>query len=235
MDSSEEVYGTKDQNIRKMSAITNPLIKRLKPKKLKFKIVETPPAAATGVSGPELVPGSMQTKDWRKSQSWYSGGKHTECEKHQRSQVEAIMGTTCSKTNLRFNTETFAMSRKTRPLTHEDGFEWTEDFDGLIVADPRKYYINLKMVSDDGGSQTRSLREVYHFIKCQLEYYCCEQADADTDPRDTYFVNILDGDTSSKHMSKFQYLKNKERYSEFKDNVFVGDMHTFNAWQASIP
>ena len=31
-------------------------------------------------------------------------------------------------------------------------------------------YINFKMICDRGGSQTRSLREVYHFITTQLNY-----------------------------------------------------------------
>ena len=66
------------------------------------------------------------------------------------------MGTTCSKTNVRFNTETFVLGPKTRPLTCEDGFEWTEDFDGLVVDNPKKYYFNFKMVTDNGGAQTRT-------------------------------------------------------------------------------
>ena len=38
-----------------------------------------------------LIPGSeIQTKNWRKNQNWYKGGKHNECELYQRNLIEKI-------------------------------------------------------------------------------------------------------------------------------------------------
>ena len=186
--------------------------------------------ASTTIIPMTFVKGDQQTKDWRKSQDWYIDGKHNECELFQRKQIETILQVECAKTNLRFNTETYKLENMTRPLDHENGFEWTEDFDGVSMLRDKKLYFNLKFICDAGGAQTRSLREVYHFIHCQLEYFSAEQIEETTLPKNIYFVNILDGNTATKHLSKFQYLLNKEKYNSIKENVFVGDMYTFNNW-----
>jgi len=76
----------------------------------------------------------------------------------------------CNKTNIRLNLDTLELKRITRPLNYENGFEWTEDFDGIQIINNKKLYYNFKFICDKGGAQTRSLRETYHFIKAQLEY-----------------------------------------------------------------
>lgn len=48
--------------------------------------------------------------------------------------------------------------------------------------------------------------------------------------KDVYFVNILDGDGSSKSMTKFNYLLNKDIYSGIKKYIFIGDMFNFKIW-----
>ena len=51
-----------------------------------------------------LIPGSeIQTKNWRKNQNWYRGGKHNECELYQRSLIEKITQTKCNKSDKRIN------------------------------------------------------------------------------------------------------------------------------------
>jgi hypothetical protein len=183
----------------------------------------------------ELTPGNQQTKSWRKEQSWYQDGKHNECEIEQRKVVEKLTGYDCVKTNSRLNTETFEMDDVSRPLNYSNGFEWTEDFDGYsLVHHSKKFegscaniYFNFKFICENGGAQTRSLREVYHFIKCQLEYLL-------NDKYNRLFVNILDGDTSSKHMEKFKYLINKNKYISVKDNIFIGDLYSFKSWYENI-
>ena len=75
------------------------------------------------------------------------------------------------------------------------------------------------MIYDRGGSQTRSLREVYHFITTQLNYL----------KQNILFINILDGDESYRNMDKFKYLLSKPDYLTIK-NIFVGDMKTFYDW-----
>ena len=77
-------------------------------------------------------------------------------------------------------------------------------------------YMNFKMICDKGGSQTRTLREVYHFVKTQLEYLLLHP-----EIKDTYFMNILDGDESFRNMEKFKYLLSKEKYALVKDYIFV--------------
>lgn len=178
----------------------------------------------------KYIPGEEQTKDWRKSQSWYIDGKHNECELFQRKQVETMIGSSCIKTNMRFNTENYELHNITRPLDHTNGFEWTEDFDGLSIIDEKKLYFNFKFICDAGGAQTRSLREVYHFVKCQLEFYAKDQPGEKDCIDNIYFINILDGNTAMKHLSKFKYLIEKEKYKNVASRIYIGDMYTFNTW-----
>ena len=109
-----------------------------------------------------------QTKEWRKKQEWYNNGKSNECEKYQIKLLQKIIGQKLDKTNERINIETYVMSDKRNPMINADGFEWTENFDGKIKRNDKTIRFNLKMVCDNGGAQTRTLREVYHFIECQL-------------------------------------------------------------------
>ena len=164
-----------------------------------------------------------QTKVWRQTQTWYKNGKSNECELFQRNIVENITKLKCSKSNIRLNTDTLAFEDKKYPMKDIDGFDWTEDFDGYQEINNLKLYMNLKMICDKGGSQTRTLREVYHFVKTQLEYLLLHP-----EIKDTYFMNILDGDESFRNMEKFKYLLSKEKYALVKDYIFVGNMEEFS-------
>jgi hypothetical protein len=162
-----------------------------------------------------------QTKEWRKKQEWYNNGKSNECEKYQIKLLEKIIGRELDKTNERINIETHVMSDKRNPMINADGFEFTENFDGKIKRNNKIVRFNLKMVCDNGGAQTRTLREVYHFIQCQLEYILQNNS------TNEYFVNVLDGGTSHKNMDKFMYLLNKNRYINIVKYLFIGDLHDF--------
>jgi hypothetical protein len=164
-----------------------------------------------------------QTKVWRQTQSWYKNGKSNECELFQRNIVENITKLKCSKSNIRLNTDTLAFEDKKYPMKDIDGFDWTEDFDGYQETNNLKLYMNFKMICDKGGSQTRTLREVYHFVKTQLEYLLLHP-----EIKDTYFMNILDGDESFRNMDKFKYLLSKEKYALVKNYIFVGNMEEFS-------
>lgn len=109
-------------------------------------------------------------------------------------------------------------------MKEDDGFEWSENFDGKQVHNGNTFFYNLKMVCDCGGAQTRTLREVYHFIKAQLKYI------HKFNVQDTYFINILDGNESHRTKHKFAYLLSNEHYSTIKKQVFVGDMYDFQQW-----
>jgi hypothetical protein len=181
-----------------------------------------------------LIPSSYyQTKKWRKNQKWYKNGKRNECEKYQRKMVETMTNSVCPKTKYRLHIEDNVLVEKHNPLASKDGFDYTEDFDGLQEHNNTQYFYNLKFVCDRGGAQTRTLREVYHFIKAQLEYllkHYKKDESKSKNKKDIYFVNILDGDESYKNSDKYKYLLNKPRYVSMKDRVFVGDMKEFQEW-----
>ena len=169
-----------------------------------------------------LIPSSYyQTKTWRKNRKWYKDGKSNECEKYQISLIEEIIGLKLKKTDDRINMETNEIINIKKPMTNNDGYEWSENFDGKISLNNNTYYFNLKVVCDSGGAQTRTLREVYHFIKYQIEYLI------KFNTNNIYFINILDGDTSYKNMDKFKYLTNKQKYKDIKKYIFIGSIHDF--------
>jgi hypothetical protein len=113
------------------------------------------------------------------------------------------------------------------PLTKDDGYDYTENFDGKIKINDNVIYFNLKFICDNGGAQTRSLREVYHFIQYQILYIKKHNL------HNIYFVNILDGDTSYKNITKFNYLLNQ--YEDIKKYVFVSDLYNFKIyWDHTI-
>ena len=118
-----------------------------------------------------LIPQSyFQTKEWRKARTWYKNGKANECEKYQIDLIEKMTETILNKIPDRINMETYEITSNKYPMKNSNGYEYTENFDGLLIKNTNKYYFNLKFVCDKGGAQTRTLREEYHFIKCQMEY-----------------------------------------------------------------
>ena len=169
-----------------------------------------------------LIPHSIyQTKDWRKNQKWYNTGKSNECEKYQINLVEKILNKKINKTFIRINIETNDLIENKNPLKFNDGFEWTENFDGYININNNNYYFNLKFVCDKGGMQTRTLREVYHFIINQINYLIKSDY-----KNNIYFINILDGDNCFYNYSKFIYLINKYDLN-IKKYIFVGSLYEF--------
>jgi hypothetical protein len=172
-----------------------------------------------------FISSSKQTKNWRSIQHWYAGGKRSECEKFQVDCITNITKKVLCKTSERLNLNTLELSVNRYPLKHKDGFDWTEDFDRMQISNGIKWYYNLKMVCDAGGAQTRSLREVYHFVKGQLEYLVHND--------NIGFINILEGDASFKHMEKFKYLLSNPKYVNVERYIFCGDMVQFNEWYNS--
>lgn len=175
------------------------------------------------------VPSKFQTKDWRKTQPWYKGGKSNECELLQRMQVEQITGKACPKTTLRINKRTRQMQLLSNPMTRLDGFDWTEDFDGeqqLVGKDGAtcKLFYNLKMVCEGGGAQTRTLREVHSFVESQLQVLLLGNNQG------TYFINILDGAQSHARKNLFNHLLALPEYASVKEKVFIDDMCAFKSW-----
>jgi hypothetical protein len=171
-----------------------------------------------------LVSSLYQTKNWRYKQRWYKNGRSNECEIYQRNLIDKITGQKCVKTKYRLNFITKELMIYHSPNKQIDGYEWTEDFDGFLKDKDKNMYFNLKFICEAGGTQTRSLREVYHFILLQLEYILKYKSE------DIYFINILDGNECFKNMDKFKYLLNKDEFSSVKKYIFVGDMKEFELW-----
>jgi hypothetical protein len=175
----------------------------------------------------DITPSKDQTKNWRNEQPWYTNGKRNECEIYQRNILSAIVEKKIEKNNHRFNKETNIFEHMPHPNIERNGFEYTEDMDGIFISEEGiTYYINFKMVCDKGGAQTRTLREVYDFITAQLNWLLENREES------IEFINILDGDESWRTRDKFDFLKNKEKYKSIKDKVFIGDLYEFNIFMS---
>jgi len=185
-----------------------------------------------------ITSSKFQTKEWRKTRCSYinqegeickyTTGKKNECEKYQINHIERITGRTLPKSKgLRINKETHEMEHLRKIHHRIDSFEWTEDFDGEMVLNEKKFLFNLKMVCDAGGSQTRTLLLVYDFIKTQLEW---EKKNGDNGQ--LVFINILDGDCSYASRGKFSHLLDKYNKT---NNIFVGDMKEFEKFFYTQP
>ena len=147
-------------------------------------------------------------------------------EDYQRATIIQHTGAPCPKTNMRINLRTNTLKEIAMPNKHIDGFDYSEDFDGCQMFGEKKVFLNLKCIVGTGGSQTRSLREVYWFVQGQLNVLRTTQ--------NTYFANILDGDEADSVLPKFQYLLNLEEYRNVKNNVYVGDLKNYIAWATQL-
>jgi len=169
-----------------------------------------------------ITPSNKQTKEWRQNQDWYKNGKSNECEKYQINLIEKIIGTKLNKTNDRiYNNE---IKNNKNPMLNDDGYEYTENFDGVIITN-NKYYFNFKFVCDDGGAQRRTGKDVYNFVKEQLEFLIKNKTN------DIYFINIFDGEYNYKNINKYNFLIKKSKYNEVIKYVFIGDSYTFEKHQ----
>ncbi len=165
-----------------------------------------------------MICSSLQTKEWRMEQEWYKRGKSLECEKWQLLHLEKIVGASLQKTHKRMNLFDFRIEELKHPLERNDGFEWSENFD-FTLPGPAEIFFNLKFISGSGGAQTRSIREVYHFVRAQCEYV--KRVDTGI------FCNILDGDFCFAHCPKIALVL--ERF-QVGTRIFVGDTLSFSRW-----
>lgn len=170
-----------------------------------------------------IIPGSQITKARRIKMFGGSvtRGGSLKPEKYQRKAIEEGTGIPCVKTNIRINLRTSEMHEIAHPNKQDEGFDFSEDFDGVQTINNIKIYYDLKCIVGDGGNQTRSLREVYWFVEAQHKI-----AQTNTN---VYFVNILDGDVCEKHKNKFKYQKNLPQYLN-NNNIYVGDLHDYFTW-----
>ena len=165
----------------------------------------------------EIISSKYQTKEWRQNQVWYQNGKHQECERYQMSLLSQnwIHFPEMKKTNVRLNVYDYEL-RNIVNLKKENMFEWSENFDA-IVRD--KFLFNLKFICDQGGSQARTMRETFHFIRAQISHLKIN--------KNYVFINILDGDFCYRHTKIFRSIIPDGLYSKL---IFIGDLEQFIAW-----
>jgi len=170
-----------------------------------------------------IIEGKLITKDKRHELfGQVAGGSNSmKPEEYQRSKIVEITEIPCPKTKMRINLRTSELKLLARPNVAEDGFDYSEDFDGTQTLNGVPIYINLKCIVGIGGAQTRSLREVYWFVNGQINVL--------KNKPDIYFANILDGDEACSNMDKFRYRLNQEDET-IKSRIYVGDLKGYFSW-----
>jgi len=151
------------------------------------------------------------------------GAKTTDMEKYQRKAVEEGTGIKCPKTTYRINSRKNTLEDLSQPLGREDGFDYTEDFDGVQETPFAAIFISFKSVVGAGGSQTRTLRECYHFAEAQLKFMVSHK-------KKIFFANILDGDEADKRMKHFKHLLALPEYAHIAHKVYVGHLGGYFDW-----
>jgi hypothetical protein len=183
--------------------------------------------ASTIVCPEGVIDGRLFTKE--KRQELYGrvagGGGSTKPEKYQREQITLGTGRVCNTTQTRINWRKNEMKEISHPMLKEDGFDYTENFDGKQEFSSNTVWVNLKSVVGTGGSQTRTLRdECYPFVNAQLLYL------VKSNSSNCFFANIFDGDEAASKMKMFHYLLGLPEFSDVKKYVYVGDLKGYFAW-----
>jgi hypothetical protein len=185
------------------------------------------------ISCPEgVIAGELFTKEKRQEvYGTIAGGSGSrKPEEYQRAMIVAGTQQPCPPTHTRINWRKHEMVEVIHPMKHNDGFDYTENFDGQQIFGSKKIWYNLKSVVGSGGSQTRTLRdECYKFVQAQLDYILKTKTDTQ------YFANIFDGDEAAKQMNKFnQYLQCLPEYTSIVKYVYVGDLRNYFDWLTSV-
>jgi len=172
----------------------------------------------------DIISGKLITKDKRHEIfGQVAGGSNSRSpEDYQRSKISEGTGIECKKTSMRINLRNNKLENISHPNTQDNGFDYSEDFDGFQYFNNNHVYYNFKCIVGSGGSQTRSLREVYNFINGQLNVLKSE--------KNVYFANILDGDESYNAMKHFNYLISLTEYESVKNKLYVGDLKGYFDW-----
>lgn len=172
----------------------------------------------------DIISGFLMTKEKRQEMfGCVSGGSGSKKpENYQRKVIITETGYSCDKTNIRINLRTNLLENLKTPYIKENGFDYSEDFDGIQIMKNKTFYINLKCIVGKGGMQTRSLKEVYWFISGQLNVLCQTE--------NIYFVNILDGNEAHSCMSKYNYIVNLPEFLNIKNKIYIGDLKDYIEW-----
>jgi len=176
----------------------------------------------------EIIEGRLITKDKRHEifGTVAGGAGSMKPEIFQRGVIERETGIPCPKTNTRINLRTHTLHSIACPNIHENGFDYSENFDGIQQVGNNKVFVNLKCIVGVGGSQTRSLREVYWFVEGQINIVLKTSG--------ILFANILDGDTAHAALKHFMYQSNLPNFSDYKSKIYIGDLRGYLMWFKNI-
>ena len=106
-------------------------------------------------------------------------------------------------------------------MVNDDGYEYTQNFDGIQKQQGTTTFFNMKCCVGKGGAQTKTLRDECHgFVEQQILV-------ARKDPS-LFFVNILEGDASFRAKPKFERLLNAN--PDVRSQVFVGTVDDYREW-----
>ena len=172
-----------------------------------------------------VIPGFEITKQRRQLMLGVvsvSGGQSMTAENFQRKVIEDGTGFHCPKSDhMRINKKTYEIIKRVNRLTPPDGgYHFTEDFDGLqTFGGTCRIFYDFKSIVGIGGSQSRSLECVHGFIEAQRDVI---NKSGNLD-RNTFFVNILDGEVCAKNMHLFREFDNE-------DQIYVGDLYGYFDW-----
>lgn len=151
------------------------------------------------------------------------GANSKQCEHFQRRKIIQGTGLACPSTSARINLRTSQLiDYLPHPNKKTDGFDYSEDFDGVQCWNGKRIYINMKCIADTGGHQIRSLREVYWFVQGQLKVL-------QNEPH-LYFANILDGDIAHASFPKFEYTASLPEYENVRHRLYIGDLKGYFDW-----
>lgn len=187
---------------------------------------------ATIMCPQDVVSGALITKEMRHEIFGVvaGGGGSRKPEMYQRQKIVEGTHVPCPSTQTRINWRKNELADIAHPMKKDDGFDYTENFDGKQSFPQKTVWINLKSVVGTGGAQTRTLRdECYPFVNAQLDYLL---KSAKTD---CYFANIFDGDEAAAKMKMFHYLLALPEFASVKKYVYVGDLKGYFAWLTAPP
>ena len=191
----------------------------------------------------DIISGALITKDKRHELFGQIDGGAGSCkpERYQRSNVEQGTGLSCSKTNMRINLRTSTLEDISHPNKANNGFDYTEDFDGIqtlsmaaaaaaaaaSTSSSSSSQLAHKKLKKTRGPTRPVVAPVYINFKSivgkgggqtrslrEVYWFIDGQMKVVARCKDeVYFANILDGDEAHAAMPKFEYLASLPEYT----------------------
>jgi len=145
-----------------------------------------------------------------------NGRGKSEDEKFQKDYLEKHLGVQIKKKkDIRVNIDSGEIKIVKSSMQELDPSVWSEDFDGVFTKNGKECVVSFKMIPENGGSQNRSIKEVYWHIKA-----CIKSVSLDNKIKVDKFLFILDGELLSKHWQRMNDLIPQE----LKEKFYIGPL-----------